>query len=272
VLEINSAPETVVAMRATGLLDAADIERAIQAIDAALARQDRVALYAEIDITGMTPGAFARDVRYGLGRLRELHRFPRAAVVTSQDWVRWIARAERAILPGIEVRVFLPTEKDVAMAWVSEPLPITASEPEPAGPSIRPIGTTKPDVVAFEVEGRIGADDTRRLIAAFNQAIDTHDRVRVLVRVRTFDGVTLQALRQEGLVAAKLRGWRKIERYALVGGPAWMERLTKGMAPLVGIKTQHFRAEEEPQAWAWLGAEPLNETAESGIDDGSQVS
>lgn len=36
-------------------------------------------------MSGMTQGAFARDVRYGLGRLRELHRFPRAAVVISQD-------------------------------------------------------------------------------------------------------------------------------------------------------------------------------------------
>lgn len=69
-LEINSASETVVAMRATGLLDAADIEQAIRAVDATLARQERIALYAEIDITGMTPGALARDVRYGMGRLR----------------------------------------------------------------------------------------------------------------------------------------------------------------------------------------------------------
>lgn len=267
-LEILSAPDTVVAMRATGRIDEQDIEHAIQAVDAALARQDRVALYAEIDVAGMTPGAFARDVRYGLGRLRELHRFPRAAVVTRQDWVHWIARAEQAVLPGIEVKVFQPEEKDAAMVWISEPLP--TSEPEPTAPSIRLIRTSKPDVVAFEVEGRIGADDTRRMIAAFNQAMDAHDRLRVLVCLRTFDGVTLEALRQEGLMAAKLRGWHKVERYALVGGPTWIEGLTRGMAPLVGIETRHFNLEDEAQAWAWLDAKALNEAGEGGTSEEAQ--
>ena len=153
-LEILPAPGTVVAIRAAGRPDESDIERAIQAVAAALARQDRGALYVEIDVAGMTPGALVRDVRYGLGKLRELHRLPQAAVVTNQDWVRWIARVEQMVLPGIKVRVFPPAEKDAALAWVSEPLPNAASESEPANPSIRPIETTKADILAIEVHGR----------------------------------------------------------------------------------------------------------------------
>ena len=48
-------PDGVVAMRATGTIDEADIERAITAVEAALAARDRIAVYAEIDIAGMTP-------------------------------------------------------------------------------------------------------------------------------------------------------------------------------------------------------------------------
>ena len=61
-LEILPARDPVVAMRASGRLDEGDVERGIEAIEAALARQDRIALYAEVDMTGITPGAFARDV------------------------------------------------------------------------------------------------------------------------------------------------------------------------------------------------------------------
>jgi hypothetical protein len=97
-----------------------------------------------------------------------------------------------------------------------------------------------------------------------------HDRLRALVRVRNFDGTTLIALRTEGLVAAKMRGWRQVERYALVGGPAWIEALTRGMAPLVGIETRNFTAEDEAQAWTWLGAEAFDGKDGSGSGDGSQ--
>ncbi|MCB5175846.1 SpoIIAA family protein [Microvirga lenta] len=260
-LEIIPASDQVVAMRASGRIDESDIERSIAAVEAALARQDRIALYAEIDIAGITPGALTRDIGYGLGKLRELHRFPRAAVVTDQEWVRWIARVEQAILPGVEVRIFPPAEKDAALAWASEPIPHSASELEPSEPSIRPIGTTKPGVIAFEVGGRVGADDTRRLITLFNEAMDGHERLRVLVRVRNFDGVTLEALRQEGLIEAKMKGWQRVERYAVVGGPAWMEGLARGAAPFVGIQTRHFKPEDEAQAWDWLGAKPSGQAA-----------
>jgi hypothetical protein len=251
-LEILPARDPVVAMRASGRLDEGDVERGIEAIEAALARQDRIALYAEIYMTGMTPAAFARNVTYSLGKLGELHRFRRAAVVTDQEWVRWITQAEHTLFTGIDVRVFLPVEKEAAMTWASESLPEANTEAAPSGPAITMIETTAPHVVGFQVNGKIGPEDTRRLITAFNEAMEKHERIRVLVRVLSFAGVTLEALRQEGLVEAKLRGWQKVERYALVGGPTWIEGLTKGLAPLVGIETRHFSQENEAQAWRWL--------------------
>jgi hypothetical protein len=90
----------------------------------------------EAEVESFTPGAFTRDLRYGLGKLRELRRFPRAAVVTSRGWVRWAARIEDAILPQIEVRVFSPSKRQDALAWVSQPLPSVHAEPAPAEPPV----------------------------------------------------------------------------------------------------------------------------------------
>jgi hypothetical protein len=256
VLEVLPAPKHVVALRVSGRVDKDDIERGIAAVEDALARQERIALYGEIAMAGMSPGALTRDLGYGLGKLRELHHFARAAVVTEQDWVRRIVQAQGRILPQIEIRTFAPAERDEALAWVARP--ITAEEPEeaPASPSVRLIGTTRPDVVAFEVNGRIRQDDMHRLIEVFERALGDHERLRVLVRVVGFGGVTLKALREEGLASVKMRGWRQVERYALVGGPAWAATFAGWFGSLIRVQTRHFDAAREDEAWRWLEAEP----------------
>jgi SpoIIAA-like len=106
------------------------------------------------------------------------------------------------------------------------------------------------------VNGRIRRDDMHLLVGAFAQALGAHERLRVLVRVVSFDGVTLEALREEGLASVKMRGWRQVERYALVGGPAWMAGVTGRVAPVTRIPTRHFDVAQEDEAWHWLEAEP----------------
>jgi SpoIIAA-like len=255
-LELLPAPEHVVALRVNGSIDRDDIERGIAAVEDALARQECIALYTEIAMTGMTPGAFARDLGYGLRHLRELRRFARIAVVTEQEWVRRVVQVQGRILPQIEIRTFTPGEQDAALTWVAQP--ITTGEPEAAQapPSVHLIETTRPDVIGFEVNGRIRRDDMHLLVGAFEQALGAHERLRVLVRIVTFDGITLEALREEGLASVKLRGWRQVERYALVGGPAWMAGVTGWVAPVTRIPTRHFDAAQEDEAWRWLEAEP----------------
>jgi SpoIIAA-like len=255
-LEVLPAPDTVVALRASGRIGKDDVERAIQAVEDALARQERIALYAEIEIVGITPGAFARDLGYGVGKLGELRRFPRAAVVTSREWVRWIARVQDAVLPQIEIRTFPPAARDEALAWASQPLPPIEPEPPSTAPSVRPIGSATPGVIAFEVNGRIRSEDMRRVIAVSEEALKAHERLRVLVRVVNFDGVGLEALREEGLVAMKMKGLRQVERYALVGGPTWMKTVAGWSSPLVRTETRHFDLAQEEAAWRWLEAEP----------------
>lgn len=254
-LEVLPSPDHVVAFRTSGHVDANDIERAIEAVEAALARQDRISIFAEIEIAGMSPSAFARDVGYGLGKLRELHRFPRAAVVTNQEWVRWIAQIEGAIFPQIEVKIFTPAQRDEALAWASQPLP-PVEETEPAPPSIDVIPTTKPNVLAFEMTGRLRGEDARRVIAVMDDALKAHEQLRILLKVRDFDGIGLDALREEGWVSMKMRGAKQVDRYALVGGPGWMQMVASWSAPLIGTEIRYFDPGQEDEAWRWLEAAP----------------
>ena len=252
-LEFLPAPEAVLAMRASGTINEEDIERAIKEIEDALARHSRIALFAEVEISGMTPGAFARDVSYGLSKLRDLARFHRVAVVTSQDWISRMVWLQSRILPRIELRCFAPAEREEALAWVSRP-PEEPSTTEPGStqPSIREIETDRPDVLAFEVNGRIRREDLSGLIPVVEQALAAHEHIRILVRITRFDGVGLDALRAEGLAPMKVRGLRQVERYALVGGPDWMRTVVHRVAPWVGIDTRYFEPSEEAAAWDWL--------------------
>jgi len=145
-LEVLPAPETVVALRVTGQVTEEDVERAIQSIEAALARQPRIAILAEVEISGVTAGAFARRLSYGSSKFRDIKRFPRAAIVTDQEWLRRIAWLQDRILPWVEVRSFAPSERDEAMTWVSQPL--DESSAHPASPK-RPSDVTPAYLDAF---------------------------------------------------------------------------------------------------------------------------
>src|SRR5215207_2218616 len=101
-LDFLPALDRVVAMRVTGRVDEQDIERGIQAIEAALDRNERISLLFEIEMAGMTGGAFTGDLSYSLGELRDLHCFSRVAVVPSQDWLRTLAYVQDRILPHVE--------------------------------------------------------------------------------------------------------------------------------------------------------------------------
>ena len=64
--------------------------------------------------------ALLKDIAYGISKLRELRRFWRAAVVTDQHWISWIARAENAVFP-VEIRVFPCAAEEAAMFQSERP-------------------------------------------------------------------------------------------------------------------------------------------------------
>lgn len=117
---IDNAPPGVVAFRVTGTLNGDDLDAVTGAVDAALARHERIGMYA--DLTGfsdLTAEALAKDLRYSLSKLGELNRFPRAAVVTDKQWIKAMTAMWSPLLPGVEARAFDPGQETEAIAWVA---------------------------------------------------------------------------------------------------------------------------------------------------------
>ncbi len=82
-------------------------------------------------LDSFTAEAFAKDLRYGLGKLGQLGRFTRSAVITDKSWLRNIARFEDRLFPQIEIRCFDEDQRGEALDWASE-LPPAKPPPPPA--------------------------------------------------------------------------------------------------------------------------------------------
>lgn len=109
----------VLAMRASGQVDADDLQRVIDALEALKKTQPRISLYAELDeMRWMTFTAFLRDLGYGLTQLGDMDRYYRAAIVTDKPWMKHIARLENRVFRDLEVRTFPLRDKQAAWSWV----------------------------------------------------------------------------------------------------------------------------------------------------------
>ena len=57
----------------------------------------------------------------------------------------------------------------------------------------------------------------------------------------------------------RAKSLKKLRRYAIVGGPLWIQASITLMQPFLSIELRAFEADEENEAWEWLGARPIEE-------------
>lgn len=119
-LEILDAPDNVIAMRASGTLNAADYDRIIAVVEAKMKAHDRIGVFADMTgFTDLTGEALLKDLRWNASHLLDWGKFPRCAMVTDKAWLRLMAQAFSPLIPGVEMRVFEPGRQGEALAWVS---------------------------------------------------------------------------------------------------------------------------------------------------------
>lgn len=126
-IEILAAPPHVAAFHFHGTLTAGDYDRCIAEIEARLSGHERIAVFSDLTgMTGITPEAMGKDLRFALGKLGEFHRFARAAVVTDHGWLAGVTRFGALFFPRTELRTFPPEERDAALAWAGGASPAAA--------------------------------------------------------------------------------------------------------------------------------------------------
>lgn len=249
-----AAPEHVIAIRFSGKMTADDIGGYRAILEDTLASHERVA--ACVDFTGladMTGDALVAGARADVELLGHIGQFERCAFVSDKEWPRAVVGFLAPLFPTLEMRVFGPDERDEALRWAAAP----SDRPRAAAPAVRFLETTGDDVLAFEINGVISADEMPRVIETFERFLENHDTVRLLNRMTRFAGIDPAAFLQSGLVSMKLAAMRKVERYAVVGAPSWMRGIVETMNPAFrDMEIRTFPPDREEDAWAWLGASP----------------
>ena len=244
----------VIALKICGRLERDELEQITSRVETSLAARPKTHLYVEIeDYRGFDPAALLDYLPHAFAMLKQLDRFGRVAIVSDHSWIRWAARLESALLPHIHYEVFEAAERHRALAWVGGKLnPLH-------DPSITIIETDQPNVFGFELDGVIGAADARAAADYFNEVQKGERALRLLARVKNVEGSELGALFGHEFMQAKIGLLKRLERYAVVGGPLWLCAWIAAVDPLVGAELRHFPAEDEAAAWDWLGAHPKQE-------------
>ena len=253
-IEYIESADDVIALRITGRLERGELAEATKRLEASLAARAKTHVYVEIeDYRGFDLDVLVDHLPHALAMLKQLDRFGRVAVVSDQRWIRWATRLESALLPHIRYEVFEGAERHRALAWVEGKLnPLHDS-------SIAIIETDKANVFGFELDGRIGAADARAAADYFNEVRKGEQPLRLLARVKDVDRAELGFLFGHEFMQAKIGLLDRVERYAVVGGPAWLCAWIAAVDPVVSAELRHFSAEAEADAWDWLGAHPKQE-------------
>jgi SpoIIAA-like len=251
VLEILPSADHVCAVRIFGVLDGRDYDVASAAIAARLARHDKISVLADCSaLRRVTLTAALRDLRRFVGKLPELHRISRLALVTDHHWLNELARLADGWYP-FEIHGFPAAERTAAITWASE----NTSKPR-AG--LRLLRTTSPGTYAYVWDGELTRATVEQVLGRLRDELERHEEVRLIGLIEGAGMETLHpaAFLQSSLLRVKQLGFRKLERYAIVGGPRWLARSISLLSLLGAVNMRHFERENEAAAWEWIDAQP----------------
>lgn len=250
-MEILETEPGVIAAKFSGRLRREEIEEITTLVERSLEEHERTHIYVEIhDNFSVDLAAIAANAPRGAAMLTKLDRFGRIAVVTEERWVRWATKIESAILPGISYETFDLADHVQALAWVE------GKRPLPHAPSIMIMETDKPEVIGFEIDGKISVAEAEAVVEYFNAALEKDRPLRLLGKMKRIGGAELGAFFDGAFLRMKYDLLGRLDRYAIVGGPAWLRAWVTALDKLTKADIRHFKASDEPVAWQWLGAQP----------------
>ena len=248
-----TTPDHVIAMHLSGKLTVDDINQYKDLLEDKLKKHAHMNVLVEFTgLSDMNAEALVQGMKADLEFFSHIDQFSRCAFISDKEWPQAVINFISPIFPTFEMKVFTSDKSEEAVKWVAETPKVSKTQP----PAFRFLRTTKDEVFAFEINGVISAKEMPEVIKKFEGFLQCHDKVRLLNRMKHFGGIDPAVFMQSGLVSMKLAAMQKVERYAIVGAPAWMRKIIETVNPAFeDIDMQTFSKDHEREAWAWLGAE-----------------
>ncbi len=128
-------------------------------------------------------------------------------------------------------------------------------------PAVRRIETDRSDVFAIEVTGDFTAADAENLCGLLEGEFTLHDRIALLVRLTGLDAVDLSKMHEETVETMRNHVDTHVSRCAIIGETSRAARVERLFSAGTHAELRHFAANEEGEAWAWIGARDISEPA-----------
>lgn len=209
----------------------------LPALDKAIAASDnmRLLIIVSAGFSDFTLGAMFEDARVGLKHWRG---FDRVAIVTDNTAMKHAIRAFSIFMP-CPVDMFDHAEVDDARRWLRESLGSIQQTDLGQG------------VLHVALRGKLDTQAYANDIEDLNRFLASHDRPRLLIDLRDFDG-------WQGLGALKdhldlVRGHApKIDRAAVVGDAGWQEMGLQIGKRAFGLDAKYFGDDDFEAARSWV--------------------
>lgn len=122
-------------------------------------------------------------------------------------------------------------------------------------PTIRRIETDTKSVCAIEIIGHLTAADVENAYGLIEATALLNPEFDVLIRVSDYDGFDWSAVFKEE--DASLTEARQARKLAFVGGSGLMRAMMGAFGTFSATESRAFDAENEVEAWEWIGARAL---------------
>jgi len=122
--------------------------------------------------------------------------------------------------------------------------------------AIHPVPTTRDNLLAFRIAGRVEKEDMHAMAEMADAAFDRFETVDMLLIFENFAGRDTGALFDGEAMKAQFRSVAKVGRYVVVGAPDSARAMIETMGSILPVKAMTFDKGDEEKAWVELDARP----------------
>lgn len=129
--------------------------------------------------------------------------------------------------------------------------------PEDTLSVVSKIKTNRPDAIGFSINGVLSASDVENLYGLFAAEAESQKQLDMIVIFNEYDGIDWESLFNEDTAKIRAEALQKLNRYAIVGGPSWLNLAVEFFRPFGRIKAKWFSPQNIDDAWAYIEAKPV---------------
>ena len=246
-ITISELTPNVQQVKISGKVQSADMPQVIDLAETMGKGPKKDNLVFDIEnVEGFDWSVLGEELSHLPAMMRMLTRLDRIAVIADQSWLRTAARLESALLPGVTYEVFSRDKAEQARAWAKGEID------RPHADAVRLVDVGDSSIVAFELDGRIDEDNAAMMIKDARLALEKTGARRMMARIKNWHGFDPSLLASGNIAKSKMDFIKRLDRYAIVGGPEWMRSLAEKMSPVVNLEIKGFDLDEESEALEWL--------------------